>query len=107
MDKALAYGARDCGFKSHCVLLFFFSSILLGGGGMQRIDLVVDSFVDSNHMEQPKVDRNSNLEEGANKKKYAVLFAYCGTNYHGSQACYPYHAAHPIETKTQTPSLMS
>lgn len=59
---------------------------------MQRIDLVVDSFVDSNHMEQPKVDRNSNLEEGANKKKYAVLFAYCGTNYHGSQACYPYHA---------------
>ena len=54
---------------------------------MQRIDLVVDSFVDSNHMEQPKVDRNSNLEEGANKKKYAVLFAYCGTNYHGSQAC--------------------
>ena len=25
MDKALAYGARDCGFKSHCVLIFFFN----------------------------------------------------------------------------------
>ena len=73
---------------------------------MQTVDLVVVTLVDSNHMEQPKVDRNSNLEEGANKKKYAVLFAYCGTNYHGSQACCPFHAAHPIETKTQIPSMM-
>ncbi len=37
-------------------------------------------------MEKPAVDRNANLEEGASKKKYAVLFGYCGTGYHGSQA---------------------
>ena len=27
MDKALAYGARDCGFKSHCVLFFSFQLV--------------------------------------------------------------------------------
>ena len=29
MDKALAYGARDCGFKSHCVLFFSLLSVII------------------------------------------------------------------------------
>ena len=34
--------------------------------------------------EQPST-KNSNVDEAANKKKYAILFGYWGTGYHGSQ----------------------
>ena len=56
------------------------------------------------NMEKPTVDRNSNLEEGASKKKYAVLFGYCGTGYHGSQA-YSSHCMCSLRSNKNTDTI--
>ena len=36
-------------------------------------------------MESSPPSKSSHVDEAANKKKYAILFGYCGTGYHGSQ----------------------
>ena len=44
----------------------------------------------------------SAIEEQATKKKYAILYGYCGTGYQGSQTCFLillYHFVATMELK--------
>lgn len=38
--------------------------------------------------EKETKSNSSNVDDGATKKKYAILYGYCGTGYQGSQTYY-------------------
>ena len=42
-------------------------------------------------MSEKEIKNNSSgVDDGATKKKYAILYGYCGTGYQGSQTYYRY-----------------
>ena len=50
-------------------------------------------------MEASSTSHASNIDDAANKKKYAILFGYCGTGYHGSQTFLVLFSFIYVETK--------
>ena len=47
-------------------------------------------------MEQPPDSNQTRSNDGASKKKYAVMYGYCGTGYQGSQTYLTFYMAYYI-----------
>lgn len=51
------------------------------------------------NMDSPSEPNQQRREDGASKKKYAVMYGYCGTGYQGSQTYFVLPPRDAIETR--------